>query len=173
MKVTPAGKLVFVGLPQSGKTTIVNRLLTGKFSNPSRTMGLNVDSVTYEGIEFQAIDIGGQVAFREFWLPFIRSANAVIYIIDAADPLQFVESHKALQETLERIPKKSLLMILANKCDLAESVSLKTIITTFEWQEIQANYNFRAINLFHISAKTGERFDEAFHWIFETISRSN
>ncbi|MFW9917784.1 MAG: ADP-ribosylation factor-like protein [Candidatus Thorarchaeota archaeon] len=168
----PSGKLVFVGLPQSGKTTIVNRLLTGKFSNPSRTMGLNVDSVTFEGMEFQTYDMGGQMAFRDLWEAHVRSATAVVYTIDSAEPTLFAESHFALQECIVRIPPKSLLVILANKSDLEESVSLSTIIRNFEWHEIQTKHDFRAINLFQMSAKTGENFDDAFQWLFETIIRT-
>ncbi|MFX0116227.1 MAG: ADP-ribosylation factor-like protein [Candidatus Hodarchaeota archaeon] len=169
----PTGKLVFVGLPESGKTTIVNRLLTGNFSNPSRTMGLNVDSVTYEGMEFQTFDMGGQLAFRDLWESHVRTATAVVYVIDSAGPTLFAESHEALQSCLVQIPRKSLLVILANKSDLAESVSLATIIKTFEWHEIQTIHDFRAINLFQMSAKTGENFDEAFQWLFETILRTS
>ncbi|MHA2500971.1 MAG: ADP-ribosylation factor-like protein [Candidatus Hodarchaeales archaeon] len=152
--------------------TIVNRLLTGKFSNPSRTMGLNVDSVTYEGMEYQTYDMGGQMAFRDLWEAHVRSATAVVYAIDSAAPTLFVESHFALQECLVRIPPKSLLVILANKSDLEESVSLSTIIRTFEWHEIQTKHDFRAINLFQLSAKSGENFDDAFEWLFETIIRT-
>lgn len=136
-------------------------------------MGLNVDSVTHEGMEFQTYDMGGQLAFRELWEAHVRTATAVVYTIDSAEPTIFAESHEALQECLVQIPAKSLLVILANKLDLAESVSLATIIKTFEWHEIQTKHDFRAINLFEMSAKTGENFEEAFQWLFETIIRTS
>lgn len=136
-------------------------------------MGLNVDSVTFEGMEFQTYDMGGQLAFRELWEAHVSTATAVVYTIDSAEPTLFAESHEALQECLVQIPGKSLLVILANKLDLADSVSLATIIKTFEWHEIQTKHDFRAINLFEMSTKTGENFDEAFQWLFETIIRTS
>ena len=134
-------------------------------------MGLNVDSVAYEDIQFQIFDLGGQVAFRDLWEAHVGTANGIVYVIDAADPSLFAESQEALIACLSQIPAKSLLMILANKSDLVESVSLTTIITTFKWIEIQTMYDFKAINLFHLSTKTGERFDESFQWLFEKIIR--
>ena len=167
------GNVAFIGLGYAGKTTILHRLRNDEFIDDSiRTMGLNVDAFDYNGVKFSAFDLGGQETFRMIWEPYVRNATAVIYVIDSSTPDLFPEGAKALHEVLQYIPEKAILMLLANKSDLAGPNTLNDIIQAYDFVKLQESANLKSINIFHISTKTGDQFEDAFDWLADSVVRS-
>ncbi|OLS27413.1 MAG: GTPase HflX [Candidatus Heimdallarchaeota archaeon LC_3] len=165
------GNVAFIGLSYAGKTTILNRLRYDQFEEDTlRTMGLNVDNFEYKGIKFSAFDLGGQETFRMIWEPYLKTSIAVCFVIDSSSPESYVESAEVLRSMLRHIPSKATLLLLANKNDLAPTNALAAIITAFNFKELQETADLKAINLFYISAKTGDQFSEAFDWLSEVVT---
>jgi small GTP-binding protein len=166
------GNVVFIGLSYAGKTSILNRLRFDSFSGDTlRTMGLNVDSFEYNNVKFSAFDLGGQETFRKMiWEPYLKTAIAVCYVIDSSRPQEYFESADVLKSVLKDIPSNAVLLLLANKSDLAPSNALGEIISAFNFKSLQETANLRAINLFYISAKTGDQFSEAFDWLTDVVT---
>jgi small GTP-binding protein len=165
------GNVAFIGLSFAGKTTILNRLRFDKFEEDTlRTMGLNVDNFEYKGVKFSAFDLGGQETFRMIWEPYLKTAVAVCYVIDSSTPESYMESGDVLRSVLKNIPSKAALLLLANKSDLAPKNALAAIITAFDFKSLQETADLKAINLFYISAKTGDQFSEAFDWLADVVT---
>ncbi|MHA2270980.1 MAG: ADP-ribosylation factor family protein [Candidatus Hodarchaeales archaeon] len=164
------GTVVFIGLGGAGKTTILNRLIHGEFTSPGRTMGLNVDEFTYRKVRFRTFDLGGQETFHTLWSSYVQHASAVVYVVDASNPLLFPESYNALKTSLLTIPSKAILMILANKSDLDAARTLDEILKVFDLFFLQNDANLKAINIFLISAKTGDSFNESFDWLVSSMT---
>ncbi|MFQ5979986.1 MAG: ADP-ribosylation factor-like protein [Candidatus Heimdallarchaeota archaeon] len=164
------GTVVFIGLGGAGKTTILNRLIHGEFSSPGRTMGLNVDEFSYRSVRFRTFDLGGQETFHTLWGAYVEHAAAVVYVVDASDPVLFPESFEALKISLKTIPSRCILMILANKSDLDESRALDEILKTFDLFYLQNQANLKGINIFLVSAKTGDAFTDAFDWLVNSMT---
>ena len=61
-------------------------------------------------------------------------------------------------------------MLLCNKSDLAGPDTLNRIIETFDFVDLQQTAKLTRINIFNISAKTGDQFDDAFDWLAETVT---
>lgn len=172
-KVALKGNVAFIGLGFAGKTTILNRLRSNEFTEDSlRTMGLNVDAFDYNGIKFSAFDLGGQETFRMIWQPYISNAIAVCYVIDSSTPDLFAESASVLHNVLSYIPENATLLILANKSDLAGPDTLDQIVSAFDFYKLQTSTNLSRINIFYISAKTGDQFDDAFDWLAESVTKT-
>ena len=167
------GNVAFIGLGYAGKTTILSRLRNNEFVEGSiRTMGLNVDAFEYNGIKFSAFDLGGQETFRQIWQPYIANALAVVYVIDSSTPELYEESASVLHDVLSFIPDNATLLILANKSDLAGPNSLDQIVTSFDFYKLQTNTNLARINIFYISAKTGDQFHDAFDWLADSVTQA-
>lgn len=165
------GNVAFIGLSFAGKTTILNRLRFDEFEEDTlRTMGLNVDNFEYKGIKFSAFDLGGQETFRMIWEPYLKSSIAVCFVIDSSSPESYVESAEVLRSMLIHIPSKATLLLLANKSDLAPPNALAAIITAFNFKKLQETSDLKAINLFYISAKTGDQFSDAFDWLSDVVT---
>ena len=172
-KVAFKGNVAFIGLGYAGKTTILNRLRNNEFVEDSvRTMGLNVDAFEYNGIKFSAFDLGGQETFRMIWEPYVSNALAVVYVIDSSTPELFEESASVLHKVLSYIPNNATLLILANKSDLAGPDTLDQIVAKFDFYTLQTTTNLARINIFYISAKTGDQFEDAFDWLAESVTKA-
>ncbi|MFX0172381.1 MAG: ADP-ribosylation factor-like protein [Candidatus Hodarchaeota archaeon] len=163
--------ITFIGEAFAGKTTILYRLRTGEYTrDTARTMGLNVDSFEYRDIQFHAFDLGGQESFRIIWGDYLRLSQAVVFVVDCANPESFESSKEALYNALPHIPRNTVLLIAANKCDISGVDPFVNLLQSFDLYDIQQKGEFRAVNIFHMSAKTGVNFYQAFDWLIETIT---
>ncbi|MFX1505774.1 MAG: ADP-ribosylation factor-like protein [Promethearchaeota archaeon] len=163
--------ITFIGEAYAGKTTILHRLRTGEFySSTVRTMGLNVDSFEYRNVQFQAFDLGGQESFHMIWGDYLRLSSAVVFVVDCSNPGSFGSSKAALYNAMTSIPENAVLLIVANKADISGVDPYVTLLKHFDLYDIQQKGNFRAINIFHMSAKTGSNFYQAFDWLIETLT---
>lgn len=142
-------------------------------ANISRTLGINVEQFNYKDLELTAFDIGGQDTFRPIWKTYIGSADAVCYVIDSSDPSTYGQSYQALKEVLEVVPPKGVLMLLANKSDISQTDALELILEAFDLIELQKVADLRAINIFFVSALTGDQLYDAFDWLFEALTGRN
>jgi len=73
-------ELTLVGLQNSGKTTLVNVIASGQFTEGSiPTVGFNMKKVTKGNVTIKLWDIGGQPRFRSMWERYCRGVNAIVY----------------------------------------------------------------------------------------------
>jgi len=159
--------LVIAGLPQAGKTTFVQRLLTGKFKKASPTMGVNFETVKIEGIKFDIFDLGGHKTFRDtIWTNYIKMAYGFIFIMDSSDTNNFSLAKKEFWRCVDfkEEDEEFLILFICNKSDLEESQSLETIINKLELyklsEKINASYYF-----IKTSMKNGENVKESLNWL--------
>ncbi len=163
--------ITFIGLGRAGKTTILHRLRTGEFyGHTARTMGLNVDFFQYRDVKFQAFDLGGQESFHQIWGDYLSLAAAVVFVVDCSSPEKFEESKAALYTALPSIQPNGILLLAANKADLSGVDPYVLLLGHFDLYEIQQMGQFRAVNIFHMSAKSGVNFYQAFDWLIETLT---
>ena len=101
--------ITFIGEAFAGKTTILYRLRTGEYTgDTTRTMGLNVDAFEYRNIQFHAFDLGGQESFRIIWGDYLRLSQAIVFVVDCANPESFesLSQHVHLFYSNELTPHK-------------------------------------------------------------------
>ena len=68
-------KIVFVGLNNAGKTTVVYRLSLGQVVATTPTIGSNVEEFTHGNVKFLVWDVGGQEALRSTWTTYYANAR--------------------------------------------------------------------------------------------------
>ncbi|CAH2232442.1 jg19376 [Pararge aegeria aegeria] len=72
-------ELTLVGLQYSGKTTFVNVIASGQFSEDMiPTVGFNMRKITKGNVTIKVWDIGGQPRFRSMWERYCRGVNAIV-----------------------------------------------------------------------------------------------
>eukprot|EP00879_Flechtneria_rotunda_P013502 GHRR01014098.1.p1 GENE.GHRR01014098.1~~GHRR01014098.1.p1 ORF type:complete len:200 (+),score=33.64 GHRR01014098.1:97-696(+) len=80
-------ELSLIGLQNAGKSSLVNVLTTGSFHEDMiPTVGFNMRKVTKGGVTIKMWDLGGQPRFRSLWERYCRGVQAIVYVVDAADP---------------------------------------------------------------------------------------
>ena len=123
-------ELTLVGLQNSGKTTLVNVIATGGFSEDMiPTVGFNMRKVTKGKVTIKLWDLGGQPRFRSMWERYCRGVNAIVYVVDSADQENIAVSKTELHELLVKPALEGIpLLVLGNKNDLSESLSVDELI---------------------------------------------
>ena len=78
-------KILMYGLDNSGKTTLLYRILLSDMITTIPTIGFNVENVKHNGYELRIWDIGGQEALRSLWPNYYSFTKAVIFVVDSSD----------------------------------------------------------------------------------------
>ncbi|XP_068109213.1 ADP-ribosylation factor-like protein 8B isoform X1 [Hyperolius riggenbachi] len=144
-------ELTLVGLQHSGKTTFVNVIASGQFSEDMiPTVGFNMRKVTKGNVTIKIWDIGGQPRFRSMWERYCRGVNSIVYMVDAADREKVEASRNELHNLLDKPQLQGIpVLVLGNKRDLANALDEKQLIEKMHLSLIQD----REICCYSISCK--------------------
>ncbi|KAA3482473.1 ADP-ribosylation factor-like protein 8A isoform X2 [Gossypium australe] len=75
-------ELSLIGLQNAGKTSLVNVIATGGYSEDMiPTVGFNMRKVTKGNVTIKLWDLGGQPRFRSMWERYCRAVSAIVYVI--------------------------------------------------------------------------------------------
>ena len=148
------------GLDSSGKTTIINFIIHGKFKKTIPTMGQNRDTFKLMNKKINFIDLGGQPSFRSIWTGINAKADALIYVVDGTDIERLDESKEIFSQIINnQIQLHIPIMILLNKIDLANRITKAELIQHFELDSLSNELKWIC---YETSAKSGEGMIDAF-----------
>ncbi|RYR46459.1 hypothetical protein Ahy_A07g032198 isoform A [Arachis hypogaea] len=81
-------ELSLVGLQNAGKTSLVNSIATGGYSEDMiPTVGFNMRKVTKGNVTIKLWDLGGQRRFRTMWERYCRGVSAIKNVIKETRPV--------------------------------------------------------------------------------------
>ena len=124
-------KLMVIGEGAVGKTTLVNRYVTGTFEKDYKTtIGSQFavklthisppESEYATGIKIQAWDVAGQARFKAVRKMYYSGAAGVVLVFDVTRRRSFTEMAKWIQEADESIGTRVPLLVVGNKTDLPD-----------------------------------------------------
>jgi len=160
-------KISVLGLDRAGKTTMLQRLKTGRWiHNTTPTIGMNAETIQIGDVTFSAWDLGGQLQFRRaLWEMYTKNSKGLIYVIDLSDPARFPESRNYLWRMLRMTHLKNIpLAIFANKVDLVDC----TEEDLANFMGINSKMS-RVLSIFKTSAFTGEGIHKGIYWLADAI----
>ncbi|XP_038066337.1 ADP-ribosylation factor-like protein 4A [Patiria miniata] len=143
--------VVLLGLDFSGKTTILYRLKLDEFINAVPTFGFNVEKLQSrhgqsKGARFKFWDAGGSEKLRPLWKSYTRATDAIIYVVDSSDRERFEESKSELMKLWRSSQNSGVpILIIANKQDLREAVSLEEIERHLSLNELRQHNPYQLI----------------------------
>lgn len=113
-------------------------------------------------------DIGGQPRFRGMWERYCRGVNAIVFIVDMADPKVLSVAREELhslmaQPSLRGIP----LLVLGNKSDLPNRLTVDELIDELDLAEI----GHREVSCYGISAKEETNLDAVLEWLMKWANK--
>lgn len=163
-------KILFLGLDNAGKTTLLHRLRTGSVQPFPPTDRPNLETFRMpsagSGIAFAAWDLGGHEAVRHLWEDYACDADAVVWLVDATDADRFEEARDELdalvaEGTVEGVP----VAVLLNKCDMEAARRSEEVAAAIGFEELCMRQGEDYMQMFRISVLKGEGYQEAFQWV--------
>jgi len=173
-----SGKLLFLGLDNAGKTTLLHMLRDDRLGTHVPTLHATSEELTLNNIKLTTYDLGGHSQARRVWKDYFPVVNAIVFIIDSVDRARFNESKGELDALLtdEQIAQLPIL-ILGNKIDCAGAASedeLRTVFrlhgqTTGKGNIPISELQTRPIEIFMCSILKRQGYGEAFRWMAQYI----
>ncbi|TEB39891.1 Arl8a protein [Coprinellus micaceus] len=148
-------EIAVVGLQASGKTSFVNVITSGQWSEDVvPTVAFNFRKIRKGNVTLKIWDVAGQPKFRSMWE---RYCNGVDAVQDKFNTARF-ELHQLLsQPTLTGVP----LLVLGNKNDLSGHASVKDLIKNLQLDKISD----RAVSCYSCSMKSQHNLDIVLQWL--------
>jgi len=159
-------KIVIVGDGGIGKSTMIQRLITGRFVPMKITIGTDLATkeldVNSNKIKLQVWDFAGEKRFRFFLPNYARGAKGCLLCYDISRYTSF-QNLPEWYEIVKQNAGKPVFILVGCKHDLAE---LKRTVSLEEAKNFQQEYNIPYF--FETSSKTGYQNEK----IFEILSRT-
>ncbi|CAI4232077.1 unnamed protein product [Auanema sp. JU1783] len=160
-------KIIFVGLNNAGKTTILYRLTTGEVVGTKPTIGSNVEELKYHNLRLTVWDIGGQDSLRKSWSSYYAQTDCVVFVLDSTDCSRLDVIQEQLKDILHHQDIGSApLLFLANKQDLPTALSAGDLSTQLQLTNIKD----RKWQIHGCSALKGDGLETALDWIVNNIT---
>ena len=159
--------VLVVGLDNSGKTTIINKLKPEESRGTEivPTVGFTIDKFDSKALSFTAFDMGGQGKYRDMWSVYYKDCDGVIFVIDSSDKLRMPVAKDELEHLInqpETRDRRIPILFFANKMDLRESLSTVKCSTMLGLDQIDSNKTW------HICASDavkGEGLEDGINWL--------
>jgi small GTP-binding protein len=122
-------KILVIGEGGVGKTTLIQKLVTGKYSDQSMTIGVGFASKTIRTadgreVKLQIWDIAGQPRFRLLLPASKGGAKGALLVFDLSRPSTFVRLQDWVRLVRTGLPPERHfpIVLVGAKCDLARNV---------------------------------------------------
>lgn len=170
-------KILFLGLDNAGKTTLMHMLRDDRVVQHPPTQYPTSEELQLAGINFKAFDLGGHEIARRIWKDYYAKVDAIVYLVDAADRERFPESKRELDsllsdDNLATVP----FVVLGNKIDISTAASeeelrqwLGLTYTTGKGKVNLTDSKLRPMEVFMCSVVKRQGYGEAFRWFSQYI----
>jgi GTP-binding protein SAR1 len=170
-------KLVFLGLDNAGKSTLLHMLKDDRMTQLVSTTHPQSEELVMGSIRFRTFDLGGHEIARKIWRDYLGQVDAIIFVVDAADRERFHIARNELHELLESEELQTTpFLVLGNKIDLSDASSEDELRSELGLDTYAVNTQgkvepgSRPVGLFMCSVAKRSGYADGFKWISQYLN---
>ena len=163
-------KVLFLGLDNAGKSTLLFQMRDQSFKETVPTVGLNVEQIKYKNDNFTLWDVSGQAT--RLWKHYFDKIHAVIFVVDSGDSERLAKAKTLLHRCFnDKDLAAAPILVFANKQDLDTKMSSDEIYERLEITNVLASGTKSNILYQTCSAKSGDGVWEGIQQLSECLAQ--
>jgi len=160
--------LLFLGLDNAGKTTLLQVLKNNRVVAQEPTLHPQAEEIVVGQVRLRAFDLAGHETGRRLWREYFAMASAVIFMVDAFDRTRYPEAaeelgHLLSEQALAAVP----IAVLGQKIDLEGAASEEEFRSALRL--LPSDIAGRPVSVFMCSVLQKRGYGDAIRWISDVI----